>query len=75
MTDHITVPVRLGDRSYDVHVGHGVRSALASLLPSTARRAAVVTQAGIPFGDEVPAMLASHGLEVTRVEIGTGESQ
>jgi 5-deoxy-5-amino-3-dehydroquinate synthase len=44
-------------------------------MPPTARRAAVVTQAGIPLGEHVPASLESHGLEVTRVEIGSGESQ
>ncbi len=45
----ITVRVPLGDRSYDVLVGHGSRSELAGLLPSTAKRAAIVTQHGIPF--------------------------
>lgn len=41
------VEVPLGDRSYPVLVGDGVRSELATLLPSGARRAAVVTQHGI----------------------------
>jgi 5-deoxy-5-amino-3-dehydroquinate synthase len=45
----ITVHVPLGDRGYDVLVGHGVRTELAGLLPSTAKRAAVVTQQGIPI--------------------------
>ncbi len=45
----ITVRVPLGDRSYDVLVGHGSRSELAGLLPSTAKRAVVVTQEGIPL--------------------------
>jgi 5-deoxy-5-amino-3-dehydroquinate synthase len=45
----ITVHVPLGDRSYDVLVGHGARSEVAALLPSSARRAVVVTQDGIPF--------------------------
>ena len=44
-----TVEVPLGDRSYDVVVGHGVRSELAAMLPRSARRAAIVTQQGIPF--------------------------
>ncbi len=43
------VSVDLGDRSYDVLVGHGVRHELAALLPANARRAAIVTQEGIPF--------------------------
>jgi 5-deoxy-5-amino-3-dehydroquinate synthase len=42
----ITVP--LTDRSYDVVVGHGAAAHLGGLLPTTARRAAVVTQAGVP---------------------------
>lgn len=44
-----TVRVPLGERSYDVLVGHGVRSELGALLPPGARRAAVVTQAGLPL--------------------------
>ena len=38
-----------GDVTYDVLVGHGARRELASLLPRTARRAAIVTQAGVPL--------------------------
>jgi 5-deoxy-5-amino-3-dehydroquinate synthase len=41
------VEVKLGERSYPVVVGRGALGALADLLPTTARRAAVVTQAGI----------------------------
>ena len=44
----IVVPVPLGDRSYDVVVGPGVRHRLAEVLPAGARRAAVVTQVDIP---------------------------
>lgn len=43
----ITVPVGLGDRSYDVLVGRGVRRELAGLVPARARRVAVVTQVSI----------------------------
>lgn len=57
----ITVPVSLGDRSYDVIVGAGALTRLAAVLPSTARRVAIVTQDGIgvevdpgvPAGTEV----------------------
>ncbi len=45
----ITVPVPLGERSYDVLVGRGVRSRLPEVLPDGARRAAIVTQAAIPW--------------------------
>ncbi|CAN5731044.1 3-dehydroquinate synthase family protein [soil metagenome] len=44
----ITVPVELGARRYDVVVGAGVRHELARVLPRGVRRAAVVTQEGIP---------------------------
>ncbi len=62
----ITVRVPLGDRSYDVLVGNGARTELAALLPRTARRVAVVTQAGVPL--EV-----DPGLPFERFEIGEGE--
>ena len=45
----ITVPVGLGDRSYDVLVGHGARHRLTEVLPVGVRRAAVVTQPSIPW--------------------------
>ena len=45
----ITVRVPLADRSYDVLVGRGVRHELPSLLPRSARRAAIVTQSSIPL--------------------------
>src|SRR5687768_11468997 len=44
----ITVPVALGDRSYDVLVGVGARHRLADVIPRGARRAAVVTQPDLP---------------------------
>jgi 5-deoxy-5-amino-3-dehydroquinate synthase len=45
----ITVPVPLGDRSYDVLVGHGARHRLIEVLPTGVERVAVVTQASIPW--------------------------
>ena len=45
----ITVRVPLEARSYDVLVGHGARTELAGMVPATARRAAIVTQVGIPL--------------------------
>jgi len=63
----ITVRVPLGDRSYDVLVGHGARHELAALLPHTAARAAVVTQAGIPLQIE-------PGIPYETFEIGDGEA-
>jgi len=42
-----TIPVDLGDRSYDVVIGRGVRSLLADVLPKGVERVAIVTQEGI----------------------------
>lgn len=44
----IRVPVPLGERSYEVVVGPGVRKLLPDVLPAGVRRVAVVTQAGMP---------------------------
>ncbi len=63
----ITVRVPLGERSYDVLVGHGARRELAGLLPSTARRAAIVTQPGIPLD-------VDPGMPTGVFTIGQGES-
>jgi len=46
-TEPIRVRVELAERGYDVLVGPGVRAALAGCVPPSARRATVVTQAGI----------------------------
>ncbi|HVM07072.1 MAG TPA: 3-dehydroquinate synthase [Acidimicrobiales bacterium] len=45
------VPVKLGDRSYDVVVGSGAVEHLSELLPNSARRVGVITQPGIPKVD------------------------
>ena len=60
------VNVDLGERSYDVWVGHGVRHQLARLLPDGARRAVVITQAGIPWH-------VDSGLEQVTLNIPDGE--
>ena len=43
------VDVDLGDRSYPVVIGAGVRHELAAVVPARARRVAVVTQGQVPF--------------------------
>lgn len=63
----ITVEVDLGDRSYDVLVGDGVRSELPALMPAGAKRAAIVTQTGLGINVE-------SGLEQRTFEIGDGEA-
>jgi 5-deoxy-5-amino-3-dehydroquinate synthase len=62
----ITVRVPLARNPYDVLVGPRARDALATVLPASARRAAVVTQEAIPV--EV-----DPGVEHRRFVIGGGE--
>jgi 5-deoxy-5-amino-3-dehydroquinate synthase len=50
--DHPTptkVEVDLGDRSYEVLIGYGVRAELADYIPPSAQRVAIVTQENIPW--------------------------
>ena len=61
----VTVP--LADRSYDVVVGSGAIDELGALVPASARRVAVVTQAGIPLEVSLP----DHDVETYL--IGAGE--
>lgn len=61
---HVQVP--LGDRSYEVVVGHGAAEFLGTVIPPSAKRAALVTQPGIPLDVETE-------LELERFEIGVGE--
>lgn len=64
-----TVPVELGDRRYDVVVGAGARHRLAedvALAVPEARRAAVVTQAGI-------GVAVDPGVPATVFELPDGE--
>jgi 5-deoxy-5-amino-3-dehydroquinate synthase len=62
----ITVPVSLGDRSYDVLVGVGARHRLLDVLPVGAQRAAIVTQEGIP-------VTVDPGVECRTFLMGDGE--
>src|SRR2546426_10039051 len=64
----ITIPVALGDRSYDVLVGFGARHRLLEVLPIGVQRAVVVTQANI--GVEV-----DPGVEHQVLTIGQGEAE
>lgn len=61
----ISVPVPLGERSYDVLVGRGVRDRLPEVIPAEAQRAVVVSQASIPWsvdpGIEHETFLMGHG--------------
>ena len=66
MSSLIEVEVPLGDRSYPVIVGDGAIDALHQVIPERARRAAVVTQPGIP-------VVVDPGIEFEIFEIGDGE--
>ena len=46
MTRRVTVPIE--GRKYDVVVGHGAIAELDSLIPASAKRAAIITQEGVP---------------------------
>jgi len=68
MSDPIVVDVDLsGGRGYPVVIGDGVRDDLATFVPASARRVAVVTQASIPV--EV-----DPGRECRVFTIGDGET-
>ncbi len=62
-----TIMVDLGDRAYPVEIGHGVRHRIREHLPTSAMRAAVVTQTNIPVEVDT-------GLEQRVFTIGDGEA-
>ena len=62
----ITVPVSLGDRSYDVVIGPGARHRLLEVMPLGVRRAAIVTQAGLDVAVDT-------GVEQRTFLMGDGE--
>ena len=66
MTTH-RIDVRLPGREYPVLIGHGVVQDIAQFLPTTARKAVIVTQSGIPANLALP-------IESKTVIIGQGES-
>ena len=65
------VRVDLGERSYDVIVGRGAVSELATLIPTDVRRVAIVTQAHLPF-DVAPHLPTA--VAVSRHVVGDGEA-
>ena len=65
----ITVPVALGERSYDVVVGGGARRLLPEVLPPGAERVAIVTQENVELDVDV-----DPGVPVETFVIGDGES-
>ena len=71
MSSQQVVRVELGERSYNVVVGSGVRSQIANMVPATAKRAIIVTQANIPFS--VEESLVAAGISTRTINIGPGE--
>ncbi len=67
MSPLIEVEVPLDDRSYRVIVGDGAAESLPQLVPERAKRAAIVTQAGI-------GLAVDPGVEHRIFEIGDGET-
>ena len=51
LAEALRVPVELGERSYDVWVGPGVRHRLCDVVPDDVGRVAVVTQAAVADAD------------------------
>ena len=66
------IPVELGPRSYPVLVGRGVRHELARLVPSTAKRAFVVTQAAVEKAGWLVGLDPGVPFEVCAVPEGEG---
>lgn len=60
------ITVELGDRTYPVIVGHGVRKQLSQLIPGRAQRAVIVTQKNIDFQVDLE-------IPTVTVFIGNGE--
>lgn len=73
-----TITVDLGPRSYPVHIGHGLLSSLAKLLPplGVAGRVGLVSSEPIfeHYGALVTSVLAAAGCHVTTAIIPTDES-
>lgn len=66
----ITVPISLGDRSYNVIVGEGAIERSASLIPEGVKKIAIVTQEGIP-----ESLIPSFPeYKVAVIKIGVGEN-
>ena len=62
-----TITVDLAERSYPVVVGHGARHELAALIPDGVKRAAIITQAGIPWD-------VDPGVPSVQIDVPDGEA-
>jgi len=68
MSEMNSVHINLGDRSYAVLVGRGIVHDAVSLLPTSAKRVAIVTQDGIP--ETCMPSFVHHVVSVHRIGVG-----
>ena len=68
MSEMNRVLINLGDRSYSVLVGRGILAETSGLLPTSAKRVAVVTQDGIP--ESCIPQFPQHQVSVHRIGVG-----
>lgn len=68
MNEMKRVQIALGDRSYPVLVGRGILHETSNVLPTSAKRVALVTQDGIPDGC-LPSF-PHHSVSVHRIGVG-----
>ena len=68
MSEMNSVHINLGDRSYAVLVGRGIVHDAVSLLPTSAKRVAIVTQDGIP--ETCMPSFDHHVVSVHRIGVG-----
>jgi 5-deoxy-5-amino-3-dehydroquinate synthase len=68
MSEMNRVHINLGDRSYAVLVGRGIVHDTVSLLPTSAKRVAIVTQDGIP--ETCLPSFSHHVVSVHRIGVG-----
>lgn len=68
MSEMNQVHINLGDRSYSVLVGRGIVHDTVSLLPTSAKRVAIVTQDGIP--ESCLPSFSHHVVSVHRIGVG-----
>jgi 3-dehydroquinate synthase len=73
----VTVPVPLGDRAYDIHVGRGLLAGSGSLVAALgARAAAIVTdgQVGPLYAEALRADLERYGMRTSLISVPPGET-
>lgn len=77
MADRIRIPVALGDRAYDIHLGHGALDALPELIAAVPARGAIglVTDTNVAerYADRVVALVEGAGRRCVVHAIPAGE--